>query len=121
MSRHYALFLAIVTCQVGLEATCIAINPPISPVDWALVVVDALLLMVLIGRIAAAWKTPKCENSCALASTAVGALSIAVFSLLTFTPISEAFVLVSLLLQSLYLVFAIEIHGLFENWMSQEF
>jgi hypothetical protein len=121
MSLHYTCFLAVVACQIGLELTCISINPPISPIDWALVVVDSALLLGLVGKIATAWKTPKQENSCALVSVVAGALLIAVFSLLTFTSISEAFVLMSLLLQSLFLVFAIEVHGLFEDRVAREF
>lgn len=121
MSTQYVCFLAIVACQVSLEIACIIIHPPISPVDWVLATVDAALFLVLIARIAIAWKTPKLANTCALTSTAIGALLMAVFSLLTFTPISEAFVLMSLLLQSLYLVFVIEIHGLFEDRVAREF
>lgn len=121
MSLHYTCFLAIVACQVGLELTCIIINPPISPIDWVLAIINAALFLGLIAKIATAWKTPKQANSCALTSAAVGALAMAAFSLLTFTSISEAFVLMSLLLQSLFLVFAIEIHGLFENQVAREF
>ena len=121
MSVQYTLFLAIVACQVGLEVACITLHPPISPVDWALAMVSTALALLLIGRIVIAWKTPKLANTCALTSSAVGALVMAVFSLLTFTPIAEAFVLMSLLLQSLYLVFAIEIHSLFEDRAAREF
>lgn len=94
MSIQYTLFLAIVACQVGLEVACITLHPPISPVDWALAMVSTALALLLIGRIVIAWKTPKLANTCALTSSAVGALVMAVFSLLTFTPIAEAFVLV---------------------------
>ena len=93
MSIQYTLFLAIVACQVGLEVACITLHPPISPVDWALAMVSTALALLLIGRIVIAWKTPSWQN---MRADVIGGRRAGDggFSLLTFTPIAEAFVLV---------------------------
>jgi hypothetical protein len=116
---QYLAFLLVVLVECVFASMMLTFAPPITPVDWSMAGVDTVFLALFLARVFWTMRIFKRGSAFALWCIIVGAAIMATLLALTRTGVAEAFVLMSLLFQCLFLVAAIELHGLFEDRVIQ--